>query len=51
MIARAKNIFGGWIRKKECPKALGIYSPAGPVSFRPWSFLTVYNRIKLQVDL
>jgi hypothetical protein len=38
MIARAKNIFGGRIRNKECPKALGKYSPADPVSFRPWSF-------------
>jgi hypothetical protein len=38
MIARAKNIFGGQIRNKECPKALGIYSPADPVSFRPWPF-------------
>jgi hypothetical protein len=35
MIARAKNIFGEWIRNKECPKALGIYSPADPVSLRP----------------
>jgi hypothetical protein len=32
MIARAKNIFGGRIRNKECPKALGIYNPADPVS-------------------
>jgi hypothetical protein len=38
MIARTKNIFGMRIRNKECPKALGIYSPADPVSFRPWSF-------------
>jgi hypothetical protein len=30
MIARAKKIFGGRIRNKECPKALGIYSPADP---------------------
>jgi hypothetical protein len=36
MIARAKNIFGGRIRNEECPKALGIYNPADPVSFRPW---------------
>jgi hypothetical protein len=35
MIARAKNIFGGRIRNKECPKALGIYSPADLVSLRP----------------
>jgi hypothetical protein len=38
MIARAKNIFGGRIRNKECPKALGIYSPADPVSLRPLVF-------------
>jgi hypothetical protein len=35
MIARTKNIFGGRIHNKECPKALGIYSPADPVSLRP----------------
>jgi hypothetical protein len=35
MIARSKNIFGGRIRNKECPKALGIYSPADLVSPRP----------------
>jgi hypothetical protein len=28
LVARAKNIFGERIRNKECPKALGIYSPA-----------------------
>jgi hypothetical protein len=39
MIAHAKNIFGGRIRNKECPKALGIYSPTDPVSLRPRSFL------------
>jgi hypothetical protein len=33
MIARAKNIFGGQIRNKECPKALGLYSPSDPLSF------------------
>jgi hypothetical protein len=38
MIARAKNIFGGWIRNKEWPKALGIYSPADLVSLRPLVF-------------
>jgi hypothetical protein len=27
MMACAKKIFGGRIRNKECPKALGIYSP------------------------
>jgi hypothetical protein len=35
MMARAKNIFDGRIRNKECPKALGIYNPADPVSLRP----------------
>jgi hypothetical protein len=35
MIARVKNIFGGWIHNKECPKARGIYNPADPVSLRP----------------
>jgi hypothetical protein len=39
MISRATNIFGRRIRNKECPKELGIYSPADPVSLRPWSFL------------
>jgi hypothetical protein len=38
MIARAKNIFSRRNHNKECPKALGIYSPADPVSFRPRSF-------------
>jgi hypothetical protein len=33
MIAHAKNIFGERIQKKECPKALGLYSPSDPVSF------------------
>jgi hypothetical protein len=33
-MARAKNIFGGQICNKECPKALGVYSPSDPVSFR-----------------
>jgi hypothetical protein len=32
MMACAKNIFDGRIHNKECPKALGIYSPADPVS-------------------
>jgi hypothetical protein len=36
MMARVKNIFGGQIRNKECPKVLGVYSPSDPVSFRPW---------------
>jgi hypothetical protein len=34
MKARAKNNLGGRIRNKECPKALGIYNPADPVSLR-----------------
>jgi hypothetical protein len=38
MMARAKNTFGRRIRNKECPKALGLYSPSDPVSFRPWHF-------------
>jgi hypothetical protein len=41
MIAHAKNIFSGRIRNKECPKALGIYIPADPVSFRPCPFFNV----------
>jgi hypothetical protein len=32
-MARAKNIFAGQIRNKECPKALGVYSPSDPVNF------------------
>jgi hypothetical protein len=35
MMARANNIFGGWIRNRECPKALGVYSPSDPESHRP----------------
>jgi hypothetical protein len=31
MMARAKSIFCGGIRNRECPKALGIYSPSDPV--------------------
>jgi hypothetical protein len=27
MIARAKNIFGGRIRNKECPEVLGYTAP------------------------
>jgi hypothetical protein len=37
-MARAKNIFGGRIRNKECPKALGVYNPSNLVSLRPWYF-------------
>jgi hypothetical protein len=33
MMAHVKNIFGGHIRNKECPKALGVYSPSDLVSF------------------
>jgi hypothetical protein len=34
-MARAKNTFGGRIRNRECPKALGVYSPSDLVSRRP----------------
>jgi hypothetical protein len=34
MMARAKNIFGGRIRNRECSKALGVCSPSDPVSHR-----------------
>jgi hypothetical protein len=34
-MARAKNIFGGRICNRECPKALGIYSLSDPVCLRP----------------
>jgi hypothetical protein len=36
MVARVKDIFAGWIRNRECPKALGVYRPSDPVSLRPW---------------
>jgi hypothetical protein len=35
MMASAKNIFGGRIRNRECPKALGVYNLSDPVSLRP----------------
>jgi hypothetical protein len=38
MMARAKNTFGERICNKECLKALGVYNPFDPVSFRPWYF-------------
>jgi hypothetical protein len=38
MMARAKNIFGGRIHNKECPKELGVYNPSDLVSFQPWHF-------------
>jgi hypothetical protein len=38
MMARAKNIFGRRICKRECPKSLGVYNPSDPVSLRPWCF-------------
>jgi hypothetical protein len=41
MMARAKNIFGRRIRNKECPKALEVYSPSDPVSFRPFVVLLI----------
>jgi hypothetical protein len=40
-MARAKNIFGGRILNKECPKALGVYSPSDLVSFRPFVVLPI----------
>jgi hypothetical protein len=36
MMTRAKNIFSGRIRNRECPKALGVYSSSDPVCRRPW---------------
>jgi hypothetical protein len=30
-MARTKNIFGGRIRNRDCPKALGVYSPSDPM--------------------
>jgi hypothetical protein len=36
MAARVKNIFGGRIRNRECPKALGVYHPFDVVGLRPW---------------
>jgi hypothetical protein len=35
MMVCAKNIFGGRIRNRECPKAIGVYNPSDPVSPRP----------------
>jgi hypothetical protein len=35
MVSRAKKIFSGRIRNRECPKALGVYSPYDPVSHQP----------------
>jgi hypothetical protein len=35
MMARAKNIFGGCICNRECPKSLGVYSPSDPVRHQP----------------
>jgi hypothetical protein len=35
MMAHTKNIFGGWIRNRECPKALGVYSLSDPIRHRP----------------
>jgi hypothetical protein len=31
-MARAKNIFDGRVRNRECPKAQGVYSPSNLVS-------------------
>jgi hypothetical protein len=41
MAARAKSIFGGRIRNRECPKALGIYNPSDPVCLRPCNVPTL----------
>jgi hypothetical protein len=41
MITHVKNIFGGRIRNKECPKALGVYNPSDLVSFRPSHFFNL----------
>jgi hypothetical protein len=41
MIAHVKNIFGGRIRNKVCPKALGVYNPSDLVSFRPSRFFNL----------
>jgi hypothetical protein len=35
MTAHANGIFGGRILNRECPKALGIYSPSDTVCLRP----------------
>jgi hypothetical protein len=34
-MAHVKSIFSGRICSRECPKALGVYSPSNPVSLRP----------------
>jgi hypothetical protein len=36
MAARVKNIFGGQIRNRKCPKAVGVYHHSDMVSLRPW---------------
>jgi hypothetical protein len=46
MMARAKNIFGGRIDNRECPKALGVYNPSDPVCLRPWC-CKVYESVRL----
>jgi hypothetical protein len=33
MVAWVKNIFGGRICNRECPKALGVYQPSNVMSF------------------
>jgi hypothetical protein len=35
MSARVKNIIGGHIRNRKCPKALGVYRSSDAVSLRP----------------
>jgi hypothetical protein len=46
MMACVKSIFGGRISNRECPKALGVYSPSDPVSLKPWCF-KVYVSVRL----
>jgi hypothetical protein len=41
MIARAKNIFGVRICNKDCPKALGIYSPCRPSKSSTLAFSSI----------
>jgi hypothetical protein len=47
MTAWVKNMFGGRIRNRECPKALEMYHPSYPISLRPW----FVSRIGLQISL
>jgi hypothetical protein len=47
MMAWAKNIFGGWIRNRDFPKALGMYHPSDTVCLR----LRFLSKIGLQISL